>query len=254
MKKIFLVLTILSCFTSKSQNTESSQFRNPELIAEFTSTNWGKVYKAKDSLLQIGKNAIPDLIKLMDNPKGFAKLINTADLIYPGSTEFYGHGWIIDYDLDWLAIRAGWALENLTSQNFGFSENVITEKELLELHKSDYSKYIESGKHDINFERKKFMKLEEIIKKVKDWQKNNFEDWTPLSGLKDAIFSNDINRQLDAIQQMRYPKFAIKELTQDWFDNNLKKRIEQLNKSGSEELKIQTEYLLRDGVKNKKRF
>jgi len=252
MRNIILLITFLISFVAKSQNIKNPEFKYPKLIAEFVSSNWGNVYKAKDSLVQIGKLAIPDLIKLMDKPKDFAKLKNTADLIYPGATEFYGHGWVIDYDLDWIAIRAGWALENLTSQNFGFSENVITEQELMELHKSDYVKYIETGKHDVNFEREKFKNLDQIIKKVKEWFKKNYKQWSPLIGLKEAIYSNDINRQLDAIQQMRYPSFTIEGLTQDWFDKNLKKRIEELNKSKDEELVLQTGYLLRDGVQNKK--
>lgn len=252
MKNIFLLLIISITFICKSQNTVASDYNYPKLISDFTSSDWGKVYKAKDSLLQIGKSAIPDLIKLLDNPKSFAKLENTADLIYPGATEFWGHGWVVDYDLDWIVIRAGWALENLTLQNFGFSENVITEKELMELHKSNYADYIKNGKHDINFERQKFNELDGVIKKAKKWWKKNHNEWTPLNGLKEAIYSDDINRQLGAIQQMRYPKYTVNELTQDWFDKNLKKRIEELNKSTDEELVLQTDYLLRDGVRNKK--
>ncbi|MCK7591705.1 hypothetical protein M0G43_14040 [Subsaxibacter sp. CAU 1640] len=222
------------------------------MIADFTSTDWGKVYKAKDSLLQIGASAIPDLIKLFDNPKSFAKLEGTADLIYPGATEFWGHGWIVDYDIDWIAIRVGWALEDLTFQNFGFSENVITERELMNLHKKDYAKYIETGKHDISFQKQKFNELDQIIEKAKRWWRKNQKHWTPLQALKDAVFSNDLERQMNAIHQMRFPNYTIKDLTQEWFDKNLKKRIEELNKSRNEDLVLQIEYLLRDGVSSEK--
>ena len=228
MKHIFHILIFVFSLSCKAQNTESkgkfdnSDFEHPELIADFVSSEWGKVYKAKDSLLNIGKSAIPDLIKLMDDPKAFEKLQNTADLIYPGATEFYGHGWVIDYDLDWIAIRAGWAMENLTSQNFGFSENVITEKELMNLHKEEYAKYMETGKNDVNFERQKFKELYIIIEKAKEWWKISKDNWTPLQGLKDAIYSDDIYRQLDAIQQMRYPRFKIKGYNQEWFDKEIR--------------------------------
>ncbi len=252
MKHIFHIIifaTLLSCKAQKTESkidvNETTDFDYPELIADFTSSEWGKVFKAKDSLLNIGKPVIPDLIKLMNDPKAFKKLENTADLIYPGATEFWGHGWVIDYDLDWIAIRAGWAMENLTSQHFGFTENVITEKELMDLHKKDYAKYIETGKHDVNFERKKFKELESIIGKAKNWWNNSKKSWTPLSGLKDAIFSDDIYRQLDAIQQMRYPRFEIKGYTQEWFNREIRARIVELNKSDDEELKLQTGYLLR---------
>jgi len=252
MKRIFQIIIFLSLLSCKAQETESKKtldspdFKYPELIADFVSSEWGKVYKAKDSLLNIGKTVIPDLIRLMDAPRAFEKLQSTADLIYPGATKFYGHGWVIDYDLDWITIRAGWAMENLTSQHFGFSENVITEKELMDLHKKDYAKYIETGKHDVNFERQKFKELNIIIEKAKEWWKNNKDNWTPLKGLKDAIYSDDIYRQLDAIQQMRYPRFKIKGYNQQWFDKEIKTRIIELNKSNDEELKLQAGYLLRN--------
>ena len=93
MKNIILILLILSTLGCKSQNpTAENQPKIENLISDFISTDWGKVYKAKDSLLNIGKPSIPYLIKLLDNPKDFRKLENTADLIYPGATEFYGHG------------------------------------------------------------------------------------------------------------------------------------------------------------------
>jgi len=252
MKQFFHIIIFVAFWSCMAQETESkstlnpSDFQYPELIADFTTSEWGKVYKAKDSLLNIGETVIPDLLKLMDNPKAFEKLQNTADLIYPGATEFWGHGRVIDYDLDWIAIRAGWAMENLTSHHFGFSENVITEKELMDLHKKNYAKYIETGKHDVSFERQKFKKLDVIIAKAKNWWKRNQNNWTPLSGLKDAIFSDDISRQLDAIQQMRFTRFKIKGYNQEWFDKEIRARIVELNKTDNEELKLQTGYLLRN--------
>ncbi|MFT5890356.1 MAG: hypothetical protein ACI9Y7_000446, partial [Dokdonia sp.] len=126
-----------------------------------------------------------------------------------------------------------------------FTENVITEKELIELHKREYSKYIEKGKHDVNFKRTKFKELDTIILRVKDWWKVNENEWTALDGLKEAIFSDDIYRQLDAIQQMRYPYFNMKGYSQGWFDREIRERIVELNKTEDEQLKLQTGYLLR---------
>lgn len=247
MKNIVLILLIFLGIGGTNSNliAQDDDFEYQQLIKDFTSNDWTIVYKAKDSLLNIGKSVIPDLIKLMNDTKAFRKLENTADLIYPGATEFYGHGWFIGYDLDWIAIRAGWALENLTLQNFGFKDNTITEKKLIELHKDNYAKYIETGKHDVNFERSKFQKLDSIINNVTKWWAENENDWTALDGLKDAIFSDDIVRQLEAIQQMRYPHFKIKGYNQEWFDLEIRERIIELNKTDDEQLKLQTGYLLR---------
>ena len=244
MKKILFILIITTSFGCKCQNIDFHNIKYPNLISDFTSKEWSKVYKAKDSLLNIGKSAIPDLIKLMENPKAFVKLENTSDLIYPGASEFYGHGWVVDYDLDWIAIRAGWALENLTLENFGFQENVITEKELMELHKNDYAKYIETGKHDVKFQRKQFENLDKIISKTKKWWKQNELNWSALDGLKKAIYSDDIDRQLDAIQQMRFPKYKINGFNEEYFNKEIKPRIAELNKSDDEYLVMQTQYLL----------
>src|SRR5262245_44810625 len=100
-----------------------------KLIDDFTSADWQKVHHAKAALESRQSEAIPALIELLDRNEK-VELLNTADLIYPGAKAFYGHGWILDYDVDWISVRAGWALENLTFQNFGFREGVINEADL----------------------------------------------------------------------------------------------------------------------------
>ena len=90
---------IFACFLScKAQKTESkvekfdtSEFEHPELISDFTSAEWEKVFKAKDSLLNIGETVIPDLLKLMDNPKAFEKLQNTAGQKAAGLKTLHWH-------------------------------------------------------------------------------------------------------------------------------------------------------------------
>jgi hypothetical protein len=98
MKNIFLISILLFTLTGNTQTDDKIKPNFENLISDFVSSEWIKVYKAKDSLLNIGKESIPHLIKLLDDPKSFNKLKNTADLIYPGANEFYGHGWVIDYD------------------------------------------------------------------------------------------------------------------------------------------------------------
>ena len=61
-----------------------------------------------------------------------------------------------------------------------------------------------------------------------------------------SIFSDDIYRQLDAIQQMRFTRFNIKGYNQEWFDKEIRARIVELNKTDDEELTLQTGYLLRN--------
>jgi hypothetical protein len=95
-----------------------------ELIQDLSSDYWPRVWTAELRLESRQAEAVPALIKLTKSTS-HVQLRETFDLIYPGAKTFYGHGYIVDYDLDWLAARAGWALENLTFQNFGFSEGVL---------------------------------------------------------------------------------------------------------------------------------
>lgn len=100
------------------------------LIEDLSFASWGRVRQAAAALESRQADAIPALLGLM-NSEDRIDLTDTADLIYPGAETFYGHGTIVDYDIDWLAARAGWVLEELTFRDFGFSEHAIREETLL---------------------------------------------------------------------------------------------------------------------------
>lgn len=233
-----IILILISCSSNQERNLVVST-PSPEIekqLNDFVASEWGKVYTAKDTLMMMEKEVIPHLIGLMKDEKRFVKLKNTADLIYPGATEFYGHGWFIPYDLDWIAIRAGWALEELTFQNFGFIENSITDVDLIQVHKDNYEEYIQTGKHDINFERESFEKLEKTIKKATDWWIENQDNWTNIEAVKEAINSNDVTRQMNALQHLRYPNYTSKGLTDEYYEKELKPIVEKLKSSNDEEI------------------
>ncbi|MGH1384621.1 hypothetical protein [Kordia sp.] len=247
MKKLILFfITLLITLNSYSQNKTISkeELKIKNLISDFVSEEWRKVSHSKDSLLNLGESSIPYLIDLLNSPKAYNKLKNTIDLIYPGAEEFYGHGPIVNYDIDWIAIRAGWVLESLTFQDFGFLHNVISEKELMELHIKNYATYAETGKHKVNFKKSELKKLNGSIRKVKDWWKKNKNGWTPLIELKNAIFSTNTNRQLKALDQMILVRYKIKGFNQKWFDKELKKRIIELSKSKDDELSSYAKWIL----------
>jgi hypothetical protein len=89
-------------------------------LEAFCQKEWPTVYAAKERLEAREKEALPELIKLVAREQR-VPLVDTADLIYPGAKAFYGHGDLIPYELDSLAARAGWLLEDITSEDFGFS-------------------------------------------------------------------------------------------------------------------------------------
>src|SRR5262245_47881172 len=110
------------------------------LSTQFISNDWSAVRVAKDALESRQAQAIPMLIALLSRDE-YVKLQNTADLIYPGATEFWGHGGIVDYAIDWLSVRAGWTLEDMTFESFVFREGAIDHDALL--------KAVMSGKADV---------------------------------------------------------------------------------------------------------
>jgi len=98
------------------------------LRQDFVSDRWPKVQAAGEALMV--PEGIPVLLDVMTKDAEVV-LEETADLIYPGARRFYGHGLKIDYELNWLAGRAGWVLEGLTFEAFGFNQGDITTADVL---------------------------------------------------------------------------------------------------------------------------
>ena len=119
-----LLLLTVTCEQAgfKPQGPKPDPIR--KLVDDFVSADWTKVEAAKSELESVQAESIPVLMELLDRDER-VELKNTMDLIYPGAEKFQGHGWFLDYDIDWISVRAGWALEDLTFQNFGFREGDI---------------------------------------------------------------------------------------------------------------------------------
>ena len=93
MRHLIAVILVLTLKLSTAQS------RLDTMISQLRQSNFFKVDEVRDSLVNYGKEAIPRLIVLLHDTS-FVKLKNTADLIYPGAEEFYGHGWVVRYDID----------------------------------------------------------------------------------------------------------------------------------------------------------
>lgn len=99
------------------------------------------------------KVAIPKLIELLKDTI-YIKLQNTADLIYPSADKFYGHGWIVNFDIDWISVRVAWLLKEITFQNFGYCDLDISEEKLMNLYKQNYTSYFETGSYNIDLKNR----------------------------------------------------------------------------------------------------
>lgn len=245
-RHIIIILLICS-FNSRGQNSTYI----PKVIENLISSEWSTVYKAKDTLEMHAFKALPHLIELLAEPKKYVKLENIADLIYPGTDILYGHGWVIDYDIDFIAIRAGWVIEELTFQDFGFKENVISDKQLIEYHKQNYEEYRRKGFHDINLTGTKKTELQATIKKVQDWWGLNNLEWDRKNAIIDALNSNNINRQSHAIQFLRHGDICIEGLNIQFHESRIQPIIKRLVKSESERIAEDAQLLIDDASEPK---
>lgn len=201
---------------------------NELLIANLTSANWPTVEEAKETLESRQAEAIPLLMKLLDRDEK-VKLENTADLIYPGAEKSSGHGMVIGYNLDWLPIRAGWALEEITFQNFGFEGGEW------EWGNPDPSKAAENQKLRA-----------EAVARAKTWWQRAQGSWTRLDGIVEALRSDDVHRQGWALGYVRAGKTKCDGLTLESFEKQIKPEAQRLLHSKEEWVRQHAQYLLED--------
>ncbi|HWZ02176.1 MAG TPA: hypothetical protein VNX40_01125 [Mucilaginibacter sp.] len=249
----YLILPFISalilCYTPCRSQTQLDT-----CIARLQSAECGDVFQARNIiLLKYQKESIPKLISLLKDT-GYVKLVNTADLIYPGAKEFYGHGTIINYDIDWISVRAAWVLEQITFQNFGYLTQIPISKEaLFALHQKDYQNYLNKGYHDINYQDtttrgRLIISRMLLAKKAFAWWKHNKADWTKLKALKEALASHDTQRENLAIYYLRQgDSFDAKNelaVRQSYFAQ-IKPLVVQIKNSKDSE-SDQAEYLLKE--------
>lgn len=174
-----------------------------ELIQDLSSDYWPRVWTAELRLESREAQSVPDLIKLTKNPAR-VQLRETWDLIYPGATTFYGHGYIVDYDLDLLSARAGWALENLTFQNFGFSDGILNHNEMFNATLSGKADKPLREVADLDQDSAvRQRRLEAAADRAERWWKQNAEKWIRLSALMEALASEDPLRAARAMNFVR---------------------------------------------------
>jgi hypothetical protein len=201
---------------------------------------FGKVYSVKDSIINRQEKSISKLIDLLKDTS-FVKLINTADLIYPGAEKFYGHGWIVRYDIDWISVRSAWLLEELTFQNFGYQDTKITEDKLMALHKQNYqSEYLKKGFHEVDYKDKaprEQVKAYRIMlaDSVSNWWDKHKSTWTRFNALKDALSSRDEQRQGMALHYLRFEKTLCDGLTKEKYETELKPLVKNIKNQKGEQ-------------------
>jgi hypothetical protein len=250
-----LLFNLSSVIFTQKKSKEKKDIREKsidELIADFTSNNWMDIVSlAKKELEARPDEALPKIIALLDNDKKVT-LENTADLIYPGAKTFYGHGYIVDYDVDRISVRAGWLLEELTFQDFGFREGSISEDQLL--------KAVLSGKRDTSLKDVVGEQKEEQVKKqsrnlalvkAKQWWQNIKTPWKRFDAIVEGLKGNDTALQYRIFQWLRNRETKCDGLTLESFDRFILHEVKRLAKSENENVRREATYLLEDNSNNK---
>ncbi len=229
-KKLLTVVMVCGyIFTGLGQEQPVSS-----LLKDFQSDDWQTVSRAKESLENMEGKSIPELINLLSSGS-LIKLQNTGDLIYPGAERFYGHGQIIDYDIDDIAIRAGWLLEDITFQRFGFDGVHMQEDRLDNFIKNNFPGYFESpGNKDklekISASEKRRLIKELSIKNAREWYEKESKNWNRLGSLVSALRSDDEKRQVKALFYIRNGRTQCTGLTKSYYKKKMHHIVVELSK------------------------
>ncbi|MEM0575828.1 hypothetical protein [Flavobacterium polysaccharolyticum] len=222
------IITVTSCFGQKT--------KVDSLLTEFKKKSFYRnVYPAEQELENYQKIILPELIKLLKDTS-IVKLTDTADLIYPGSTTFYGHGHYIPYDMDWISVRSGWLLEEITFQDFGYKNSEVNDETLFKLMKENYNSYVEKGNYDLDWKNKtsnkKIIEYQKILSKnAEKWWKENHKKWNRISAIKEALQSDNENRLNNVFQYLRFGDSQCDNMTRELYNIEIKPIIISLKET-----------------------
>lgn len=247
MEKKFLIVALVCGYMLISFNQGRSV---DALLKDFQSNDWPTVLKAKENLENLEGKSIPELINLLSSDL-IVQLQNTGDLIYPGAEKFYGHGQIIDYDIDYMSIRAGWLLEEITFQRFGFDGVHIQEGKLINFIKQNFPGYYNNpGNIDkienMSATEKRSLIKEMSIKKAVEWGERESKNWSRLSALIGALRSDDEKRQVKALFYIRNGKTQCTGLTKSFYKKKIHHIINELSKSKVKRISEHAKLILLD--------
>jgi len=235
MKKTWILSTILFTFSITHAQSDIDK-----LISQFTSSEWASVKQAKVQLENYESQSLPALIKLLDRTD-VVKLVNTGSLIYPGAEKFFGYGQMVEYDIDKIAVRAGWLLEDLTFENFGFSGCHLAPEDQMSFIKLTFPEYYNNSNNRKQLESSSVAEISKVIfnlsvQNAKSWWKNEGAGWSRITALVEALNSFDEKRQVKGLFYLRYGQTSCKGLTKDYYFDNISRAIVRL--STSETLRV----------------
>jgi hypothetical protein len=213
-----------------------------EVVSRFTQPDWEGIQRAERELESRQKEAIPELIALLDRHE-VVELTGDDGLGYPGGV-FFGHGEILPYDLDYLPARAGWALEELTFEDFGFQGSAKKKPVSIQVYPVP-----EGGipKPEPPTRQERDEKFDPAIANAKKWWRENGAGWSRLKALEDALGGADSHRQYRALTWLRSGTTRCDGLTLEVYAQEVKPLVDKLAGSPSPQVEDQAKLLLAEG-------
>jgi hypothetical protein len=233
MKSVMILLSL--CYGVVSLVSGNGTGPVKPLMENFLGTDWPAVLDAKEKIENTEAACIDDLIAVMNDCR-ISKLQNTGDLIYPGAEKYFGHGQIIDYDIDDCCVRAGWLLEDLTFRNFGFTGIHLPDKELDGFIRTCFPEYTDNPANLTHLEQltssgKRKLIRTLSIERVKNWWKAASKNWSRLDALDEALNSQDEKCQVKALFYIRYGTTRCSGLNEKYYKTHLESSIRKLSKA-----------------------
>jgi hypothetical protein len=221
-----------------------------QLLKDFVGADWSTVSAAKEKLENYEEKTIPLIIPLLEN-NTVNKLKNTGSLIYPGAEKFFGYGQIIDYDIDNISVRAGWLLEEISFNNFGFTGIHMPDEDLIGFIKLTFPEYYNNSTNRKLLETSSVDNLRKIIhdlsvRNAKEWWQRESTTWTRLKALNEALKSYDEKCQVKALFYMRNGDTKCTGLTKDYYIDNISKEIVRLSTSDTKRISENAKLILFD--------
>ena len=236
------VLTLALSGALKAEDSNAAA-----LVAQLRLPDWWTVHCTELDLESMQEKAVPVLLDLLDS-KEVVPLTDTMDLIYPGAKTFYGHGYMVDYAIDSLAVRAGWILESITFQDFGFRAGTIQEDALFKAMR-------ENPPGDMPLERAVGSKkgpesgpVAAAAERARKWWAKAGPKWTRFQGVVEALDSNDPERQLAVLGWLRDGERSECDGLMERYEKEIRPRVAKLAGSADQNVRQQAGYLLQSGL------
>jgi hypothetical protein len=153
----------------------------------------------------------------------------------------------VDYDLDWLPVRAGWVLEATTFRDFGFRDGALVEDPGLRAAAAGGREVppgeVAALRNDPDARR---CQRAEAASRALQWWKSAAGTWSRFGDLVEALERGSPARQAAALGWLRYGETACPGLDRKSYEEKVLPLVRPLAESPDPRVRGQARLLLQD--------